>query len=436
MQHMPVDLANLKLRGDADLPDKPEYLVVGAGPAGSSAAARLAQAGKSVHLIDYASFPREKVCGDGLSPNAVSTLREIGIQPDIFDGNYPAVSHVRLVASSGTGFVAAYPSDGRATVNTGYVVPRRELDAFILDKAIHSGARFRQGVRLRKAEWENNAPKLTVDDNGTIREIHPMYLIAADGEFSLLRRGLVQKSREIQSLAIRAYFDKATVQPPFLEIHFPAKLAPGYGWIFPEKDGRLNVGVYVYQKTIDSGLDIRSAFDYFVKDYAPALKYLAGATICGNPRGYPITFYDPGRLPGSRHVLLTGDAAGVADNLTGEGIYQAIRTGIDAADALLLTPATAVQSYQSRLMKRFHLACTRGKFICRIIEWFGWFVSFLFRRCDQNQSVRDQVFRVVNADAPLWHFFLPGIWMKIWFGGKDRVSSRDMAISNSNSREV
>ncbi len=431
---MPIDISQLNLTGTADLPDRPVYLVAGAGPSGSSAAAKLAQAGKPVWLIDYASFPREKVCGDGLSPNAVSSLREIGIEPALFEGSYPAVNHVKLVAPNGEGFVAAYPKDSKATVHTGYVVPRRELDALILDRAIQSGAKFRTGVRLRKAEWDGTQPVLTVDDNGTIREIRPEYLVAADGEFSLIRRGLVQKHREVQSLAIRAYYENVKQVPPFLEIHFPAKLAPGYGWIFPEKDGRLNVGVYVYQKTIDAGLDIRTAFDYFVKDYAPALKHLAGASICGNARGYPITFYEPARSPGSGNVILTGDAAGVADILTGEGIYQAIRTGIDGAETLLKSPAGAVASYRARLSERFSLTRTRGRFVCLILSFFGWFVNFLFRRCDRNEAVRVEVFRVVNGDAPLWRFFMPGIWLKIWFGGSDALTSEKMALEPPSDR--
>ncbi len=425
---MPIDISTLNLGGTAELPDRPEYLVAGAGPSGSSAAARLAAQGRTVHLIDYAKFPREKVCGDGLSPNAVSSLQEIGIGPELFAGTYPAISHVKLVAPSGEGFVAEYPEAGRAAVRTGYVVPRRELDALILNRAIAAGAQFRTGVRLRKAEWDGDQPVLTVDDNGTIREIRPQHLVAADGEFSLIRRGLIQKSREIQSLAVRAYYENAPSLPPFLEIHFPAKLAPGYGWIFPEKDGRMNVGVYVYQHTIDGGLDIHEAFRYFTEDYAPAIRHLGAAKICGNPRGYPITFYEPAREAGRGRVLLVGDAAGVADNLTGEGIFQAIRTGIDAADALLASPSGAVGAYRQRLRERFAPARTRGRFICWIIALFGWFVNFLFRRCDRNSSVRNDVFAVVNADAPLWHFFRPGIWLKIWFGGSDPRRSEETAL--------
>ncbi|MCW5829417.1 MAG: geranylgeranyl reductase family protein [Deltaproteobacteria bacterium] len=416
---MPIDISRLDLGGAAEIPDEPDYLVIGAGPAGSSAAARLAQAGKTVYLADYARFPREKVCGDGLSPNAVSSLMEIGIGPEQFEGHYTPITHVRLVAPSGRGFVAAYPENGRAKVRSGYVVPRRELDALILAHAVRSGARFRTGVRLRKAEWENGQPVLTVDDNGTIRRLTPRNLIAADGEFSLIRRGLVQKSREVQSLAIRAYYEGCTA-PAHMEIHFPAELKPGYGWIFPETDGRLNVGVYVYQHTLDKGLDIHEAFRFFTGQYEPALRYLKGGRICGNPRGYPITFYEPSREPGCRRVLLAGDAAGVADNLTGEGIFQAIRTGIDAAGALLHSPETAVDAYQAKLAGQFSEARTRGRFIGWVLEHFAWFINFLFRRCEANSYVKDRVFRVVNADAPLWHFFTPSLWLHIFAGGSDR----------------
>jgi menaquinone-9 beta-reductase len=297
--------------------------VVGGGPAGAAAAIRGAAAGLSVVVCDKASFPRDKTCGDGLTTTALRLLERLGLDPATVDGWEP-VGEVVLHSPSGRVVELPLPADGLYAA----VAPRSTLDAALLAVAAARGVEIRQGAALEAIEPVATGIEATVGDE----TLTVGYVIAADGMYSTVRRlSGVDGPHLGEWHAFRQYF--TGVADRRLWVFFEPDLLPGYAWIFPVAGGRANVGFGLPRRP---GMSVRPMAGQW-RDLLerPALREVLGdAAPEGHHRAWPIPA-DLGRAPlSSGRVLFTGDAAGATDPMTGEGIAQALLTGILAVEAI------------------------------------------------------------------------------------------------------
>jgi geranylgeranyl reductase family protein len=354
--------------------EAPSYdvVVIGAGPSGSSAAYWLAEAGWDVLLLEKKRFPREKTCGDGLTPRSVRQLQDMGLEPALsghhrFDG-------LRSVAFGRT-LELAWP-DHPGFPAYGYVVTRHDLDQLVSERAEKAGAVLWQGAEAVAPLIEDGrVTGATVrrqagpDGPGGTGEVRARAVVVADGSNSRIGRALgASRDRSLpQGMAIRAYYRSPRSEEPWIESHLDVRdregnVLPGYGWIFPVGDGRVNVGVgllstFSHWKSVNTS----QLMDAFV-EWAPASWEISPATACGPATG--------GRLPMSLSVgphygpgwLLTGDAAGSINPFNGEGIAYAYETGRMAAITLgqaLGRPgpvtAEALAPYEGRLQDSYGL---------------------------------------------------------------------------------
>jgi geranylgeranyl reductase family protein len=300
-----------------------DVLVVGGGPAGAAAAIRGAAAGLSVVLCDKASFPRDKTCGDGLTTSALRLLERLGLDPVCVAG-WERVDEVVLRSPSGRVVELPLPTDGLFAA----VAPRAPLDAALLDVAAHQGVDIRQGVALHTLHFSNGGLEATVgDERFTTR-----YVIAADGMYSTVRRLIGAAGPHLGEWhAFRQYF--TGVPDRRLWVLFERDLLPGYAWVFPVAGGRANVG---FGRPRRPGIPVRPmAAQWRELLERPALRAVLGdAEPEGHHRAWPIPA-DLGRAPlHAGRVLFAGDAAGATDPMTGEGIAQALATGVLAAEAI------------------------------------------------------------------------------------------------------
>ena len=321
-----------------------DVVVVGGGPAGSAAAYWLAKAGHDVLIVEKKVFPREKTCGDGLTPRAVHQLLQMGLGEQLsrfhrFDG-LRAVAHGRSLE-------LRWP-EHRVYPSHGYVVRRCELDTFVAEHAVSAGATLWQGCEaVSPLTRDGLCIGATVKHKGIagtedrIETVEARYVIVADGANSRFGRALgTSRNRTYpQGMAIRGYFESPLHDEPWIESALDVRdragnSMPGYGWIFPVGNGTINVGI-----------GLLSTFRDFKAVNTSHLMAEWAATLPGyweiNP-DRPIAPPTGGRLPMGGSInpkvgptwVVIGDAAGSINPFNGEGIDYAYETGRIAADLL------------------------------------------------------------------------------------------------------
>jgi geranylgeranyl reductase family protein len=344
-----------------------DAVIVGAGPSGSSCAYWLAEAGWSVCLIEKKNFPREKTCGDGLTPRSVHQLAQMGLEPAV------AANGHRYNGLRAFGFGATLEMnwpEHPVFPNYGYTITRFNLDGLIAERAEGLGAVLVNGVEalglVEPTESANaglrGASGVLVSEKstGTTGEVRGRYVIVADGQNSRLGRELgTSRNRSWpMGMALRGYYTSERHDEPWIDSHLDIRdpkgdVVPGYGWIFPLGDGRVNVGVGLLSTGgAWKGVNTTKLQEYFVAQTADAWG-LNDESCCGPATG--------GRLPmglalGPRtgaNTLTIGDAAGTVNPFNGEGIAYGYETGRLAAgvggEALLANDASALALYDERL---------------------------------------------------------------------------------------
>jgi geranylgeranyl reductase family protein len=357
----------------------PDVLVVGGGPSGASCAYWLAEAGFDVLLVEKKRFPREKTCGDGLTPRSVKQLEDMGLGERLAaDGH--RFTGLRSIAFGRT-LELEWPAHPDFP-NYGYVVTRHDLDEMVAERAVKAGATL----------WQESEAIAPIVDAGLVRgahikrksegdrvdDIHARYVVVADGANSRFGRSLgTSRNRDYPlGMAIRGYFESPRHDEPWIESHLDIRdkagnVLPGYGWIFPVGDGRVNVGIGLLSTFNQwKAVNTTHLMEAFV-DYAPKSWEISPATSCGPPTGgrLPMAF-SVGPHAGPTYVV-TGDAGGAINPFNGEGIAYAYETGRLAAsvlvDALSSGDGLALQRYETDLQDTYGLYYKVARAFVKII---------------------------------------------------------------------
>ena len=308
-----------------------ETIVIGAGPAGTTAATILARAGHDVLVVDKATFPRDKCCGDGLTALALRELEALDFVPATVD-SWRVVDDVVIRSPSGKERRYSLP-DG-----PGYhaaVARRLDLDAALVDLARGAGARVEEGAEFVGATPGADDISVEIGGLGTVRARH---LIAADGMWSPVRKslGLAVDGYRGEWHAFRQYFENVSPRAGNeLIVWFEEDLLPGYAWSFPLTDGRANIGFGIQRGGRHSVRDMKALWPDLLS--RPHIRSVLGPDARPEDphKAWPIPAR-VGRVPlVGPHTMFVGDAAAVTDPMTGEGIGQALVTGRLAAEAIL-----------------------------------------------------------------------------------------------------
>lgn len=324
-------------RPASELPASCEVLVVGAGPAGSAAARSLAQAGLDVVLVDQQAFPRDKVCGDGLIPDTHRALERLGVLDEVMALAQP-VQHVRCIGPRG-GFIDV---PGRLAV-----LPRRELDLVLCRAAAAAGARMHAPLRFL-APIEDEGGRVVgarLRAGEVASEIRARWVILASGAApqATLAAGMCER-RTPSAIALRGYVknDAMVGRITELEVLWHRRIKPGYGWIFPCRDGVFNIGVGVSHshrkgrggRHAMTDVNLREVFTAFTEAHPAARALMDGGQLLGELKGAPLRCSLAGAQLARPGLLVAGEAAGSTYALTGEGIGKALETGLLAAEAV------------------------------------------------------------------------------------------------------
>jgi geranylgeranyl reductase family protein len=329
-----------------------DVLVVGGGPAGAAAAVGLARAGREVVIVDKATFPRDKICGDGLTSGALHHLEEIGVDPQRV-ASWRPVDTMKVVTPTGEERTLPFPT-GRGTYAA--VARRVDLDAEVLDAARRAGAAVHEGHALCKVWAPGSASERFEGSVTGLGRVRARHVVGADGMWSPLRKamGLGAPGYRGECHAFRQYL--TGVDPAALDalwVWFEPDVLPGYAWSFPMADGSVNVGLGIHRGAKVAVGEMGEVWRSILQ--RPALRRVLGDgwVTEGPHRAWPI----PARLgdlplSGGR-ALFVGDAAGACDPMTGEGIGQALESGLAAAAAIVAgrtsDPAGVAAAYERTL---------------------------------------------------------------------------------------
>jgi geranylgeranyl reductase family protein len=304
-----------------------DAVVIGAGPAGSVTAIHLARGGARVLLLDKATFPRDKPCGGGLTLRAV---RQLPVDPA------PVVEHEVDRMAFRLGWRSHFERKGKRGPFV-LMTQRRRLDQYLVEQAVEAGAEFHDGVKV--AVTPEPEPSVRFED----REIRPEILVGADGANGTTAKALGLGGAIVHGVAYEgnAPFDEKYRGLAVIEL---GTIPGGYGWIFPKGD-HVNVGVGGWEA---EGPKLRDHLAELCR------RHEVDADSLESVRGHRLPLRRRGFVPARGRTLLVGDAAGLVDPLTGDGMYEAFvsaRLGAEAALDVLAGRVETVEPYTERLAK-------------------------------------------------------------------------------------
>lgn len=306
-----------------------EVIVVGGGPAGSTFAAALAEAGHDVLLLDKARFPRHKACSDYINPAGARLLREMGVLDEALRRGARRMEGMIVHAPNGARFIADYEQaePGRAAVG----LSRYHLDDILLDRAKAAGVTVRERAHVRDVLQDNGQPigvAATVD--GTREEIHAPLIVGADGRNSVIGRalGLGRALRWPRKTGLATRYRGVTGLDQYGEMHVAPHLYAGLAII---ENGLTNVTIVAPVRDVESRSgSIQDFFSKSIERMPDMARKLEGAEQVGGIRGVGSMAYRS-RHPAGDGYLLIGDAAAFLDPFAGEGVYEALRAALLAA---------------------------------------------------------------------------------------------------------
>lgn len=345
-----------------------DVVVAGGGPAGTATAIFLRQRGHDVLLLDEARFPRDKVCGEGVSPEAWRLLAAMGADGDVRALSPHPLRGMALTAPDGTSFAGFY----RGPRDPGFAVRRRDLDARLLAAARRSGVEVREGVRVTDVVGDPDGVRGVLTSNGASGvPVHARLVVAADGRRSLIARrlGLLREHRRLRKFAVRGYWSGVAGLGEHGEMHVADG---GYCGIAPLGPAEANIAFVIDRAEMQpSGGDLEAFYRATLGRWPRILERLAGARLVEPPKAIGPLALEARRVsvPGA---ALVGDAAGFYDPFTGEGVTLALRGAellAGVADRVLRGERASLRDYD-----RLRADATRDKFrlnrlLQRVVAW-------------------------------------------------------------------
>jgi len=393
-----------------------DAIIVGAGPAGSSLAARLAKNGFQVLLADRSAFPRDKACGEYTSPETEKVLARLGLFEAVLRAGARRLPAMRVISPSGHSFSMEYAAPGDESSPHVLATPRRTLDAILVDHARACGAEVVErahvdGVVMR----DGQAAGVMLREAGKTREERARIVVGADGVHSVVVRslGLAAPLKWPKNLGIVAHYKGHKGLDDWGEMHVSSR---GYAGLAPLSDGLLNVGLVMplrQAKSSDRG-GSAARFEAFARSFPGVARVLDGAERVSKVRGVGPIGARVKRTSGPGY-LLVGDAAGFFDPFTGEGVYKALRGAELAAevatDALERNDLSArsLSLYSAMRRKEF----TAKDLVCRLVQLFvdlppamNYVVSRLSERASPRQVLTGVLGDFVDARRALSPLYL------------------------------
>ncbi len=310
-----------------------DIIVVGAGPSGSSCATFLGRRGVKTLLLDKASFPREKTCGDGITGKAIRVARELGMESDIESAQHQKITGLITSSPSGAVLDIKTMEDGKMM----YVSKRKIFDNILFQEA-KKNCDTEENFEMADLIIEDGkvAGVRGADKGGKEKTFRAKVVVGADGANSTVARklGLSRFETDKSLVAVRAYYEGVETTDDRIEFHFLEELLPGYFWIFPAGNGEANVGVAVVAGDVPKRkLNLKDKLEEIIGKSRLSTRFKNAKRI-SEIKGWNLPTGAQKRKRAGDGFILVGDAASLIDPFTGEGIGNALTSGKLAADVI------------------------------------------------------------------------------------------------------
>lgn len=380
-----------------------DVLIIGAGPAGASAALFLAKQGIPSVVVDKESFPRDKICGDALSGKVVEVLNkldrnlalELNATPQTFLGSWG----VTFVAPNTQALRVPFRSKKENTNAPGFISKRLDFDNWLYEKLkANPLIDVKENCEVRKYERTSDGVTATAKDG---REFKAKLIIACDGAYSEFTKNIagIATEPEHNCFGLRAYYKNVERldKENFIELHFLPEILPGYFWIFPLPNGYANVGVGMRaDKMQQKKINLKKAFEQVIANNPTISARFKNAELDGGVKLFGLPLGSKKRKLSGDNYMLCGDAGQLIDPFTGEGIGNALMSGMFAA--LQGTECVKQGQYSAAFMSSYDTALYARLWDELLLSYrmqkmvnYPWLFNLVVRKANSNKLLQETI---------------------------------------------
>ena len=379
-------------------------VILGAGPAGATTSIFLAKHKIDHIILDKATFPRDKICGDAMSGKVISVLKSIDpafvFELDKDDTHYAGCWGVQFIAPNGQPLDVPFRGKPEEQEHApGFISKRMDFDNFLVNKIDEKYATKWLGCDVKDVIDHQDHFEIIYKQNGEEKSSTCRMVIGAEGDRSIVAKKLAghKMNPKYYAAGLRAYYENVTGMHPqkFIELHYIKEILPGYLWVFPLPGNQANVGIGLLSEKVRSHkLRLRDMMETALKTNANLKERFKNARVVDDAKGWGLPLGSIKRDLSGRGYLLTGDAGSLIDPFTGEGIGNAMVSGRYAAETIAEAikandySADFLKMYDQKVYDRLWKELKLSYTIQRLLK-YPWLFNFVANRATKNKTIQE-----------------------------------------------
>ncbi len=403
-----------------------DIIIIGSGPAGTSAALYADKLGLKTIIVDKANFPRDKICGDALSGKSIRYMKELDILNDVSKLDGSSIKRIIFGSPKHKQFEIhlnnPHHTFHAGTIKEGYVIQRKIFDNFLYKKAKNI-TEIKENFNFSDILYDNNKIiGIRGKQNNQIKEIYAPLILGCDGAKSTLVRklGFHREDDKNTAIAIRCYYKGVKDLTDQIEIHFVDEVLPGYFWIFPASKNIANIGIGLSKKQAKKDerklteiLNDVTKSDFFKKRFSDSKKL-------EKPKGWALPLGRIERPCYGDGFMLLGDAAGLIDPFTGEGIGNAMASAKIAIN--VSEKAIKQKDFSKNILSEYHNLMWRelGPELKRSTKLqdvanYRSLINFMINKASKNKEIQNIISEMLTREGPRQKLYNPLFYLKVLF---------------------
>ena len=400
-----------------------DIIIVGAGPAGTSAALYADRLGLKTIILDKSTFPRDKICGDALSGKSVKYMRELGVLDEVPELKGSTIRRITFGSPSHKQFdIHLSNPQNTGNIKEGYIIPREIFDNFLFEKA-QKITEIRQGFNVSDLLYDNGKiVGIKGLQDKEKKEVYAPIILGCDGAKSTIARklGFHTEDQDNTAIAIRCYYEGVKGLTDQIELHFVDEVLPGYFWLFPAGDNIANIGIGLSKKQAKK--DERKLTEILgeVTDSPYFKERFKGSKRLENPKGWSLPL---GRIERPNHgdgFMLLGDAAGLVDPFTGEGIGNAMASSKFAIE--VSKEAIKKNDFSKKMFSKYHQLVwgelgseLRTSTKLQNLSNYRMLLNIIINKASRNKDIQDIISGMLTKEISKDKLSNPLFYLKVLF---------------------